>query len=70
MFPKEAHAALASETRGQNSYLNYGPDNEFPSQEGKLVGLPDWAGSRRGLPSQPRKIRKRSEGEQLSLDFS
>lgn len=69
MFPKEAHAALASETRGQNSYLNYGPDGQFPEQEGKLVGLPEWAGSRSGRPTQERKIRKRSEGEQLSLEL-
>lgn len=41
-FPKEALPALASETRGQNSYLNYGPGG-FASQEGKVVGLPDWA---------------------------
>lgn len=44
MFPKEAHAALASETRGQNSYLNYGPDRGFPDQGpgSKLIGLPKW----------------------------
>lgn len=41
MFPPEAHAALASETRGQNSYLNYGPGG-FASQEGKLVRVPKW----------------------------
>lgn len=45
MFPKEAHAALASETRGQNSFLNYGPDRDFPDQgpDSKLIGLPKWA---------------------------
>jgi hypothetical protein len=42
MFPKEAHAALASETRGQNSYLNYGPTGDFASQEGKLIRVPEW----------------------------
>jgi hypothetical protein len=74
MFPPEAHAALASETRGQNSYLNYSPQNEFASQEGRLVGLPNWA-SRKGQRAAPRspykptskKITKRSDGEQLSL---
>lgn len=40
MFPKEAHAALVSETRGQNSYLNrFGT---FPDQGTRLVGLPKW----------------------------
>jgi hypothetical protein len=44
MFPKEAHAALASETRGQNSFLNYGPEGDFPDQGPgtKLIGLPSW----------------------------
>jgi hypothetical protein len=39
MFSKKAIPALASETRGQNSYLNYGPGT-FPEQETKLIGLP------------------------------
>lgn len=66
MFPTEAHAALASETRGQNSYLNYSGTGQFPSQEGKLVGLPEWAGSKRGVPTAQRKSR-RKKPEQLSL---
>jgi hypothetical protein len=41
MFPPEAHRALASETRGQNSYLNYGPGG-FHDRNGP-VDLPDWA---------------------------
>lgn len=47
MFPKEAHAALASELRGQNSYMNYSPEHVFPDQSPgtPLVGLPDWASS-------------------------
>ena len=46
MFPKKAWPALTSETRGQNSYLNYGPgglrgpDASFPEQGNKLIGLP------------------------------
>jgi hypothetical protein len=45
MFPKAAQAALASETRGQNSFLNYGatmgdPEKKFPDQSSKLIGLP------------------------------
>lgn len=45
MFSPEARRALASETRGQNSYLNFGPEHEFPNQGpgSKLVGLPDFA---------------------------
>lgn len=42
MFPPEAHEALTSETRGQNTYLNYGPGT-FPDQSKKLIGLPKWA---------------------------
>lgn len=42
MFPLSAHPALASELRGQNSYLNYGPGG-FAEQKGQLVGLPRWA---------------------------
>lgn len=41
MFPKRAIAALASETRGQNSVLNYGHGNF--SDQTKMVGLPSWA---------------------------
>jgi hypothetical protein len=44
MFSKRAIPALASETRGQNSYLNYGGNNEFPDQSKKLVALPSFAG--------------------------
>lgn len=46
MFPKAAHAALASETRGQNSYLNYRQvhsSGNFPEQSEKLIGLPAFA---------------------------
>jgi hypothetical protein len=44
MYPDAAHAALASETRGQNSYLNFHPQNPgFPNQSDKLIGLPSWA---------------------------
>jgi hypothetical protein len=42
MFSKRALPALASETRGQNSYLNYGPGG-FPEQETKPIGLPPFA---------------------------
>lgn len=42
MFPPEAHEALTSETRGQNSFLNFGGGG-FPDQGKKLIGLPKWA---------------------------
>jgi hypothetical protein len=47
MFPPEAHAAVTSELRGQNAFLNYGPERDFPDQSPgtPLVGLPDWASS-------------------------
>ena len=67
MFPKEAHAALASETRGQNSYLNYSPENEFPSQGGKLIGLPKFAASKSRKLRQPKAKKTKPQGEQLSL---
>ena len=67
MFPPEAHAALASETRGQNSYLNYSGTGQFPSQEGRLVGLPNWASSKRRTPPKQGQTKRKSAGEQLSL---
>lgn len=42
MFPPEAHAALATETRGQNSYMTAYSGGQFADQD-KLVGLPTWA---------------------------
>jgi hypothetical protein len=42
MFSKKALPALASETRGQNSYMNYGPGG-FPKQDEKLISLPPFA---------------------------
>lgn len=58
MFPPEAHAALTSETRGQNSYLNYA-GGEFPDQSPgtKLVGLPAWASATGKLKAPPPKSR-------------
>ncbi|MEO6157822.1 MAG: hypothetical protein ABIQ39_09350, partial [Ilumatobacteraceae bacterium] len=52
MFPPEAHPALTSELRGQNSYLNYGPGG-FASQDGNIVGLPKWAEGDEQPPSAP-----------------
>jgi hypothetical protein len=67
MFPSEAHAALASETRGQNSYLNYGPGG-FASQEGRLVGLPKWAQETGPVPPAPKApVNPNQFGKQMRL---
>jgi len=76
MFPPEAHAALASELRGQNAFLNYGKESpsEFPDPGSKMVELPKWAEKEGKLPrsvthpKQP-KASKKDRGEQLSLDL-
>ncbi len=68
MFPPEAHAALTSETRGQNSYLNFGGTNSFPDQGpgSKLVGLPGFASSTAKFKvTTPKSARGR--GRQLRL---
>lgn len=60
MFPPEARSALASETRGQNSYLNWG-GGDFPDQSDpeSMVGAPEWM-SGLGDPQvpQPKKTDK------------
>jgi hypothetical protein len=38
MFSPGAREAMTSETRGQNSYLNYSPGGGFPAQSEHLVG--------------------------------
>lgn len=50
MFPKDARQALASETRGQNSYLNWG-GGEFPGNA--VVEVPEWM-SGTGDPEVPK----------------
>jgi len=60
MFPKQAHAALFSETRAQNSALIY--NQAFPQD--KPYNLPEWA--TKANPKQPTPKRK-PQGEQLSL---
>jgi hypothetical protein len=70
MFPKEAHEALVSETRGQNSWLNYSGTGDFPDQTKKLIGLPDWA-SQTGklkIPS-PKSRTGRRPPKQGTLDL-
>jgi hypothetical protein len=70
MFPPEAHEALTSETRGQNSYLNYSGGKGFPDQSEKLIGLPDWANTPGKLPSPSSKVNPTQfAGQQQSFDF-
>ena len=72
MFPEQAQQALASETRGQNSFLNYGgtrenPGPSFPNQGpgSKLVGLPKFAQETGKLKSTPRQKSGTSGQESL-----
>ena len=68
MFPPEAQPALASELRGQNAWLNYGPGGFVAQNLGKLVGLPQWASQGSGAPPRPSTGRiKRRGTRQLSL---
>lgn len=58
LFPPEAHAALASETRGQNSFATTFNPGQFPDQTEHLVGLPSWATGTdisAGAPAAPKK---------------
>jgi hypothetical protein len=61
MFPPEAHQALFTELRGQNSALIYNKD--FP--QNKPYDLPDWATA--VDPVQPAPPKRKPEGKQLSL---
>lgn len=65
-FPTEALGAMTSELRGQNSYLNYGPDAQFPDVGSRMVTMPDWTSQVGPLPKQPK--RKPQQYEQLRLD--
>lgn len=66
MFPKEALPALTSETRGQNSFLNYSPEREFPQQAGsQMVGLPAWTMGKGALPRPAQRPRPSYEQQRL-----
>jgi hypothetical protein len=65
-FPPEAQAAMASELRGQNSFLNYGPDSEFPDVGSRMITMPDWASDTGPLP-KPKSSKKKPQGTQLDL---
>lgn len=61
MYSPQAREAMTSETRGQNSFLNYGPTGDFPEQGpgSNLVGMSKLAQERnagyieRGIPDRP-----------------
>lgn len=46
MFSPQARRAMATETRAQNSFLNYGPTGQF-AEEQKPVLLPEWVSEMR-----------------------
>ena len=65
MYSPEARGAMASETRGQNSWLNFGPHGEanrtantldtvFADQKTGL--MPRWASEADGMPSDQERI--------------
>lgn len=62
MLPQEAHAALASETRGQNSYLNWG-GGDFPPNA--PVDMPNWMTKEEVAP--PQKRIRAAKTEQMRL---
>lgn len=68
LFPQQARSAMTSETRGQNSFLNYGPSGSFPDQGNKLVVLPQWAEETGPTPEQPvtrRRIQRPEQQQKL-----
>lgn len=65
-FPAEALGAMTSELRGQNSYLNYGPDAQFPDVGSRMVTMPDWTAGNGPLP-KPKVPKRQPQGTQLSL---
>lgn len=77
MFSPAAREAMTSETRGQNSYLNFNNlGEEFP--DNAVVGLPKWAQSTGKFRGRPEDIQARKESakraeemkkRQLSFDF-
>lgn len=66
MYSPEARPALASETRGQNSYMNFNPNEGHFVGDQRMVNMPKWA-SRNGRvpPPTPRAKRKRLSGSQF-----
>ena len=69
MFPKEAHEALASETRGQNMQMNWGTGVFMGVDEPQhMVGAPSWVVEPESQgPPQPKGRVRRREGRQGTL---
>ena len=59
-FPPEALPAIASELRGQNSYLNYSPEHQFPDVGSRMITMPDWASGTDPIPVEKPKARKKA----------
>lgn len=55
MYSPEAHRALATETRAQNSFLNYGPTGRFADEQ-KPILMPDWIANRTHPAAQRRQF--------------
>lgn len=71
MYTPEAREAMTSETRGQNSYLNYNNlGREFP--DNAVVGMPEWTQSTEkftGIPEKEEPKRPLTKHQQLKFDI-
>lgn len=64
-LPKEAHRALASETRAQNAYMINDPNKDFPPNA--AINVPSWMTRVGQLPRT--RTRKKAQGTQPELPF-
>jgi len=64
-MPREAHRALAAETRAQNAYMIHDPNKDFPPNT--AINVPSWMTSTRNIP-KPKKS-KQARSEQPELPF-
>jgi hypothetical protein len=62
MFSPEARPALASETRGQNSVLNFTPGKAQFIDEQRMVDVPDWAVGNKSVPPAQRQRKIKPAG--------
>lgn len=65
-LPEEAWPALASETRGQNSFLNWGGGG-FP--DNRPVNVPQWMTQETPDAPEPEPAKPEYQTEQLSMKF-
>jgi hypothetical protein len=74
LFTGPALAALTSETRGQNSWVNYGPNGEFNRTasaedtiyaDQKAAILPSWAWTENVVPDMERDYEQQATAERL-----